>query len=203
MTAPRQPPWGYPPPPAPPAVVLPKESYTRWVTRLCAFLIDAVPAVLLMVISSVVGSIADGCSRVRADAPHLGHCGWAVADNGGILLLLGFGLAFGLFPLTLAYLVWNFGYRQGKTGSSIGKSVMKFKVVGEKTWQPIGFWLSLVRQLMHWLDQMACYIGFLWPLWDYKRQTFADKIMGTVCVPVDSEPPPAPLYQPAGYPWPG
>ena len=44
-------------------------------------------------------------------------------------------------------LVWNWGYRQGTTGPSIGKSVMKFKVVSEKTWQPIGFGLSIVRQL--------------------------------------------------------
>jgi RDD family len=75
-----------------------------------------------------------------------------------------------------------------------------------KTWQPIGFWLSLVRQLVHWVDQMACYIGFLWPLWDHKRQTFADMITSTVCVPLNSPPPqipPALPYQPAGYPWPG
>ena len=32
----------------------------------------------------------------------------------------------------LAYVVWNFGYRQGMTGSSVGKSIMKFKVVSEK-----------------------------------------------------------------------
>jgi uncharacterized RDD family membrane protein YckC len=27
-----------------------------------------------------------------------------------------------------------------------------------------------------------CYVGYLWPLWDDKRQTFADKILGTVVV---------------------
>ena len=54
--------------------------------------------------------------------------------------------------LSLAYAVWNYGYRQGTTGSSIGKSVMKFKVVSEKTWQPIGFGLSIVRQLAHIVD---------------------------------------------------
>ena len=32
-------------------------------------------------------------------------------------------------------------------GSSIGKSIMKFKVVSEKTWQPIGFGMSVVREL--------------------------------------------------------
>ncbi len=36
--------------------------------------------------------------------------------------------------------------------------------------------------LAHFLDSLACYVGWLWPLWDPKRQTFADKIMSTVVV---------------------
>jgi hypothetical protein len=44
--------------------------------------------------------------------------------------------------------VWNLGYKQGTTGSSIGKSIMKFKVVSE-TGQPIGFGLSVLRQIAH------------------------------------------------------
>ncbi|MDQ1539752.1 MAG: hypothetical protein QOH29_478, partial [Actinomycetota bacterium] len=28
------------------------------------------------------------------------------------------------------------------------------------------------------------YLGYLWPLWDSKRQTFADKILKTVVVNV-------------------
>ena len=67
---------------------------------------------------------------------------------------------------------------------------MQFKVVSEKTWQPIGFWLSLVRQIAHYVDQLLCYVGYLWPLWDGKRQTLADKMVGTVCVPVNAPPPP-------------
>lgn len=201
MTAPQQPPWGYyPPPPPPPVWVLPKECYTPWATRLCAFLIDVVPAVIVFVIGSMVGDIAGNCSVARPGRPHPSHCGWATSDNADTILALIFGGALALWALTLAYLVWNLGYRQGKTGSSIGKSVMKFKVVSQKTWQPLGFGMSLVRQLVHWVDQMACYIGFLWPLWDAKRQTFADMIMGTVCVPKDAPPPPT--YPPAGYPWP-
>ncbi len=87
-------------------------------------------------------------------------------------------------PRLRAYFFWNFCYRQGKTGQSIGKSALKFKVISEKTWQPIGFWLSLVRQIAHYIDQLICYIGYLFPLWDDKRQTIADKLMSTVCVPL-------------------
>jgi len=86
--------------------------------------------------------------------------------------------------LSIAYLVWNYGYRQGTTGSSIGKSIMKFKVVSEKTGQPIGFGMSIVRQLAHIIDGAICYIGYLFPLWDAKRQTIADKIMTTICLPI-------------------
>ena len=86
--------------------------------------------------------------------------------------------------LILGYVIWNNGYRQGTTGSSIGKSVMKFKVVSETTGQPIGFGMSVVRQLAHFVDAIICYVGFLFPLWDSKRQTLADKIMTTVCLPL-------------------
>jgi uncharacterized RDD family membrane protein YckC len=195
MTAPPTPPpynpppyGGYPPPPPPPAWVLPTQAYTRWIARLGAFVVDIIPAAVVSVIGGGIGQIAVDCSDTRPDAPEHGYCGWANTANGGTLLLLALMLALASYALTLAYLIWNFGYRQGKTGSSIGKSVLKFKVVSEQTWQPIGFGLSIVRQVVHWVDQLVCYIGFLWPLWDNKRQTFADKIMGTVCVPSNPQP---------------
>ena len=56
------------------------------------------------------------------------------------------------YALVFAYWIWNWGYRQGTTGQSIGKSVMKFKVISEKTGQPIGFGLSIVRQIAHIVD---------------------------------------------------
>ena len=87
--------------------------------------------------------------------------------------------------IVLAYVIWNYGYRQGTTGSSIGKSIMKFKVVSEKTGQPIGFGMSVVRQIAHIVDGIICYIGYLFPLWDAKRQTIADKLMTTVVLPIE------------------
>jgi uncharacterized RDD family membrane protein YckC len=86
--------------------------------------------------------------------------------------------------VALAYVIWNLGYKQGTTGQSIGKGVMKFKVVSEQTGQPIGFGMSVARQLLHVVDTVPCVpVGYLFPLWDAKRQTFADKIMKTVCLP--------------------
>ena len=39
-----------------------------------------------------------------------------------------------------------------------------------------------MRQLAHLLDGFLCNLGYLWPIWDAKKQTFADKIMGTLVI---------------------
>jgi hypothetical protein len=54
--------------------------------------------------------------------------------------------------------------------------------------------MSLVRQIAHYVDQIVCCVGYLWPLWDKKRQTLADKIVGTVCLPLGAGPPPPPQW---------
>jgi uncharacterized RDD family membrane protein YckC len=102
------------------------------------------------------------------------------------------GLAWAIFALTillsLAYVIWNSGLRQGKTGSSIGKAIMKFKVVGEGTEQPIGFGMSLVRELIYLVAYFVCGIAWLvavlFPLWDPQRQTLVDKVIKTVALPL-------------------
>jgi uncharacterized RDD family membrane protein YckC len=141
--------------------------------------LDALPVVGLAVLALILmwatrNRMCDG----DTSALDLGaQCGSGVSPLG----VIGFVAA---WLAMVGYGVWNFGLRQGRTGSSIGKGIMKFKVVSEKTWQPIGFGLSIVRQLAHFVDAIICYIGYLFPLWDPKRQTLADKIMTTVCVPI-------------------
>ena len=61
------------------------------------------------------------------------------------------------------------------------------RLIGEETQAPIGALNAFLRDLVHILDWLTV-VGYLWPLWDDKKQTFADKIMNTVVVRV----PPAP-----------
>ncbi len=89
---------------------------------------------------------------------------------------------------SLCVTVWNLGYRQGTTGMSLGKSAMHLRLVGEQTGRPIGFGLAFLRQIAHTIDSLTCYIGFLFPLWDVKRQTLADKVMGTLVLDVSADP---------------
>lgn len=136
-------------------------EYAHWGSRAGALLIDgiipgAVVGIAVLVIVLTLG--LDG-------------------SLGTVFALLGIvGLA------AFAFSIWNIGYRQGTTGQTIGKGIVGIKLVGQATGQPIGFGMAIVRQLAHILDGLPLYIGFLWPLWDPQKQTFADKVCNTVVV---------------------
>lgn len=83
--------------------------------------------------------------------------------------------------LSFAIQFWNRWMKGGK-GQSIGKRVLNISLISESTGQPIGTGMAFVRDIAHFLDSIACYLGYLWPLWDAKRQTFSDKVMKTVVV---------------------
>jgi uncharacterized RDD family membrane protein YckC len=167
----------------------PKEAYTPWITRVLAALIDGVPIFLLSAIGVVIlvtmQKVETVCITDESEFDLGEFC--ATGNNGpSTTAWILFGLC---MIVSFAYAIWNYGHRQGTTGCSVGKSMMKFKVIGEKTGRPIGFVMSIVRQLAHIVDTAVCYIGYLFPLWDAKRQTLADKIMTTVCVPLTPQPP--------------
>jgi uncharacterized RDD family membrane protein YckC len=81
---------------------------------------------------------------------------------------------------SLAFYIWNICIRQGRTGATIGKSVLAVRLVNSDL-QPIGAGWSFLRNLLHVVDSI-CYIGYLWPIWDDRKQTFADKIMNTFVI---------------------
>ncbi len=160
---------GWPPPPGQPVDDLPTESYASWTRRVGAFIIDQLVYLILVVIFGLGGGLiiaaAGGSSGMERVVDMI------------------------LFLLVLTFVIWNWGYRQGTTGSTLGKSVLKFKVVDQRDGQPIGFGLSIARYFAHFIDSVIFGIGYLLPLFTAKRQTIADMIMSTVCLP--NEPAPA------------
>ncbi|MGV0873191.1 RDD family protein [Mycolicibacterium sp. XJ879] len=193
-------PGGYPPPfppggqhqgggyPAPGGFaqrvpVLPKEAYTPWFTRVLAWIIDYIPFTIILGIgfAMLAGTRETACITDVSEYELGEFCATGASTLGQASVVIA--------PIVaLAYLVWNLGYRQGRTGSSIGKSIVKFKVVSEKTGQPMGFALSVLREFIYLVAYLAC--GLLWviavlfPLWDAKRQTLVDKIVSTICLPL-------------------
>ncbi len=101
--------------------------------------------------------------------------GGAVSDALGVFFLVVGYIA------QIVFLFWNL-VRQGKTGQTIGKGVLNIRLVRLDGINPPGVGLSIGRAFLHIVDALPCYLGFLWPLWDDKRQTFTDKILNTVVV---------------------
>jgi uncharacterized RDD family membrane protein YckC len=125
-------------------------AYANWAQRAGAYLIDAVPAWILIFIGAITRSL--------------------------VVYLL-FALA------ALAWVVYNRWIQMGRTGQSLGKRTLNLKLVSENTGEPIGAGMAFARDVCHLVDSIICYIGWLFPLWDAKRQTIADKIVSTVVVP--------------------
>jgi uncharacterized RDD family membrane protein YckC len=84
----------------------------------------------------------------------------------------------------LAAVAWGIynAYLGGQTGQSYGKKTVGTRLVLEATGQPVGGGLGIGRYFLHIVDSIPCYLGYLWPLWDSKKQTFADKLVKTLVV---------------------
>lgn len=136
--------------------------YASWGRRVGGYLIDGLvglPFILLAVI----------LDRPTADLQ-------AGTTSGGGVVYWGLTLA---AVVVSGYNRWFLG---GKTGQSWGRKALGIRLVGEATGQPIGAGMAFVRDLAHTLDSLACNIGWLFPLWDTKKQTFADKLVKTTVV---------------------
>lgn len=103
--------------------------------------------------------------------------GTALRDAGNRLavtvLLLGY--------ICVVVWIWWEVVAQGRTGQSFGKRLTKVRVVDEGG-APQGPARSALRLVLHVLDLLPLGLGFVWPLWDRERQTFADKLARTTVV---------------------
>lgn len=149
----------------------PPLPYAHWIKRVAATLVDSalqLVAGLPLVIgyvwlfaSAETTTNPDGTSTIEEFEP-----------LSLVLILVG--------ALTmLAFIVWNYAFRQGRTGRTLGKSALGITLVREIDGRAPGVGMCIARYFVHIVDGF-CYLGYLWPLWDAKRQTFTDKILSTV-----------------------
>lgn len=173
-------PGPYPPPyvaphPGPAALPAPpygagRLPYASWGRRVGAYVIDFLPSLIgtvFLIVSYLLVLVDLARAEATASFPDLSR-----ALVPGII-----GLVFQLVALGWQiYSRWVLG---GRTGQSVGKRMFKITLVSQDTGRPIGVFNAFARDLLHIVDGMA-YVGYLWPLWDEQRQTFADKIARTV-----------------------
>lgn len=67
-------------------------------------------------------------------------------------------------------------------GATIGKIVMKIRVIEIKTMQTPGIASALNRAIIRVISEMLFYLGFLWGAMDPARQTWHDKSAGTLVI---------------------
>jgi Mce-associated membrane protein len=75
-------------------------------------------------------------------------------------------------------------------GWSLGRALAGIAVV-RPDGAAVGPGRLLLRDLAHLLDTISVLVGWLWPLWDARRRTFADLLLGTEVRRVDSDRRPA------------
>jgi uncharacterized RDD family membrane protein YckC len=148
-----------------------RNDYAPWGRRVGAYLIDFIPTLVgeliffigyAIFISNVAQASANG----------------ATPSGAGVVPMV---IGFIVLLAALGWQIYNRWITAGKTGQSLGKRVMKIALISEETGQPIGALNAFLRDLVHILDGIL-YIGFLWPLWDEKKQTFSDKILKTAVI---------------------
>jgi uncharacterized RDD family membrane protein YckC len=156
-----QQPYGAPPPPygAQPPYGASGVAYASWIQRVGGYLIDAVILAPFWILAATLGrgTNSNGVATLNA-------------------------LYFVFVLLAVVVFGYNRWYQQGKTGQTWGKKVLGIRLISEETGQPIGPGMAFVRDLAHIVDGIICDIGYLFPLWDAKKQTIADKIVKTIVV---------------------
>ncbi|MGW7201321.1 RDD family protein [Streptomyces chryseus] len=110
-----------------------------------------------------------------------------LAGTGGLLLAR--NNTFGWYLIVVGYVATlaiqlSLIRQKGIRGQSLGQKKAKICLIHENNHRPIGFGKAILREVAHMVDSLACYMGWLMPLFDSKRQTIADKLMGTIVVRV-------------------
>ncbi len=107
-----------------------------------------------------------------------------MGDSDSGLLTAGFVvLGLGIL-LAIAVNLWNRVFRMGRTGQSVGKSVVGLRLIHTQTGQPIGAGMCFVREFMSGIINQVVYLSYLWMLWDTDKQTLADKVVSSTVIVV-------------------
>jgi Mce-associated membrane protein len=135
-----------------------------WHLRAWAFVVDLVPGAV------VVATMA----LVVLTVPVRGVWWWSCGVVAGLVIL---------------WMLVNRLLLPAAIGWSLGRANVNIAVV-RRDGTAVGPWRLLVRELAHCLDTASLFVGWLWPLWDRRRRTFADLLVGTEVRVVEQPAPP-------------
>lgn len=161
----------YGPPLALPAHAVPVAGLARWAPRAAAFAVDlAVIASPWLIAGPVMWTTADRWTNASGEADMI------IDDTGAWAWLLA-SVAHVLLAIVVRVVLPR------RSGQSLGRRWQHLRVVDASTGGPVGPARLLGRELAHALDWVWL-IGFLRPVWDVQRRTFADDLTATRVVVV-------------------
>lgn len=140
--------------PPPTATELPVLAHFGW--RLLGFLADAVNLLALFAALVVGASIVVWT--------------WAPEESTGVSV-----------AVIVVAIVW-FRFKWEGAGGSPIRRAMGVWIVDETTLEPIGTRRGFIRALVRLVSQVVFYLGYLWMIWDPKRQTWHDKAVRSIVV---------------------
>ena len=177
-----------PPPPPPPspgwsggqdAWGTDREGHAGFGSRLGAYLLDTLlygaVAAVFVIVAVVLGVMA----FADCDFDETGEVLCVEGDVSAGLLVAALAVGGGgLLVVTLLYLI-----ALGRTGQTWGRRIVGIKVVRVSDGAAPGFGRALGRSLFAGIiSANVFYLGYLWMIWDAQRQTWHDKVAGTVVV---------------------
>lgn len=81
-----------------------------------------------------------------------------------------------VLPVVVTVACWHY------LAGTPGKLLLGCRVVDARRGRPPGWGRALLRYLGYFVSALPLGLGFLWILWDRRKQGFHDKIAGTVVV---------------------
>ncbi|AWN29077.1 RDD family protein [Streptomyces sp. NEAU-S7GS2] len=164
-------------------------GYASWGARLGAFLLDGLIIAAVPIILYIIAGVMAASSVSSPDYSSCQTGDYTCMQNAANDAAASSTPVGAIIMIALAWLLMIGGTffliaKEGSSGQTPGKKALGVKVIKEATGQPLGFGMTFVRYLCRYLNGLLCGIGWLWPLWDDKSQTFADKLAGSVVVSV-------------------
>ena len=140
-------------PDAPTDESVPAPTPASWPARVGAFSVDVLLGVAVIATMAVLAAMA----------PWWGWLWWALTVA-AVLTFLATNVNRWMLPAI--------------TGWSMGRALFGI-AVRTRDGSSAGVGRLLLREFAHLLDTAALFIGWLWPLWDRRRRTFADLLLRT------------------------
>ena len=93
------------------------------------------------------------------------------------------GLFFALgVPAMILVFVYLIAFDGGRRGATPGKRILGIRVADEQSGSAIGYRRATVRRLGYAVGGLALYLGWLWIIFDRRRQAWHDKVAHSVVV---------------------